>query len=98
MQMLYFLHTEYIAIHPTRQCQSSSPSEVPTAYPRPWVRSLATRPYLTLVYPPGGGPAREGEFLLYRIDYDKVPEEWLAGGEPTWWKDEGGRQGGGPAP
>jgi hypothetical protein len=88
IQMLYYLHTDYIAIHPTRLCDTSSRQVVPTAYPRPWVRSLAGKRYLTLVYPPGG-PAEEGEFLVYRIDYDKVPPAWLVGNEPTWFKGGG---------
>jgi len=76
MRLLYFLGVEYIAIHPTRQCDTVEQGAEPTAYPRPWVRSLETRPYLERVYPPGGPQALEGQFLIYRIDPTKVPAEW----------------------
>ena len=76
-RLLYLLGVEYIAVHPTRLSDPPSPLAEPTAYPRAWVRSLARRPYLTLVYPPSG-VAAEGEFLIYRIDADRLPHDWIA--------------------
>ena len=76
MRLLYYLGVEYIAIHPTRQCDAVEPGTEPIAYPRPWVRSLETRPYLERVYPPGRPETLEGQFLIYHIDPTKVPTEW----------------------
>jgi len=77
MRILKYLDISYIAIHPTRRCDTCDPLRVPIAYPRPWIRTLEGRPYLERVYPKGDLPDTEGRFLLYRIDYDKVPREWL---------------------
>lgn len=90
MRLLRFLHVDYIAIHPTRQQNDSSPLEVPIAYPKPWVQSLAERPYLERVYPPPGssGNTGEREFLIYHIDYSKMPANWLRGVENVKWTQD----------
>jgi len=77
MVMLKFVNTSYIAVHPTRRCDASSVTREPMAYPRDWLRTLPGRPYLERVYPPGDLTDTEGRFVLYRIDYAKVPPEWL---------------------
>ena len=78
-KLLSVLGIDYIAINPSRVCEAVDPSAVPTAYPREWVESLARRPYLERVYPAGEAPPREGDFLIYRVRYDKMPDEWLDG-------------------
>jgi hypothetical protein len=80
--VLYNLGVEYIAIHPTRRCDSVTSDIEPIAYPRPWVASLAARPYLTRVYPEGALQNTEGRFLIYRVDAGKMPKEWIEGGHP----------------
>jgi hypothetical protein len=82
VRVLYNLGVEYIAIHPTRRCDSVSRDFEPTAYPRPWVASLASRPYLIRVYPEGNLEDTEGRFLIYRVDASKMPKEWIKGGRP----------------
>ena len=82
VRVLYNLGVEYIAIHPTRRCDSVSRDFEPTAYPRPWVASLASRPYLIRVYPEGNLEDTEGRFLIYRVDASKMPKEWTQGGHP----------------
>lgn len=105
MRMLRFLGVAYIAVHPTRRCDSCTADEVPTAYPRDWLKTLPGRPYMERIYPPGelsdtgtatpgpphAAPIRahpavactEGRFLVYRIDFCKVPPEWLEDGGPS---------------
>jgi hypothetical protein len=75
--VLKFVNASYIAVHPTRRCDTSPVTREPMAYPRDWLRTLPGRPYLERVYPPGDLPDTEGRFVLYRIDYSKVPPEWL---------------------
>lgn len=77
VQILKCLGVSYIAVHPTRRCDAVVPGTVPTAYPRTWLRTLPGRPYLERVYPMGDVGDTEGRFLLYRIDYAKVPPDWL---------------------
>ena len=71
------LDVEYIAIPPTRFIPQLDPTVEPMGYPLPWVRSLPSRPYLKQVFPDPSRPAQEGEFILYQIEKDKVPPEWL---------------------
>ena len=78
-KLLNVLGIDYIAINPSRVCEAVDPSVVPTGYPREWVESLARRPYLERVYPAGEAPPREGDFLIYRVRYDKMPDEWFDG-------------------
>jgi hypothetical protein len=77
LRLFYYLGVEYIAIHPTRLCDAVAPGTEPTAYPRPWVRSLEGRPYLERVYPAGPQESLEGQFLIYHVDPTKVPPEWV---------------------
>ena len=77
LRLLYYLGVQYIAIHPTRLCDAVEPGAEPTAYPRPWVKSLEERPYLERVYPAGPQKSLEGQFLIYRVDPTKVPAEWV---------------------
>ena len=72
------LNIQYIAIHPTRFIEKAEPDVDPMGLPIPWVRSLRERPYLTQVYPAEPCRAEEGgEFVVYRIDDDKIPPAWL---------------------
>lgn len=77
MRVLCGLEVEYIAIHPTRVIDQLEPTIEPMGYPRPWVESLRNRPYLTQVFPESPNPAPEGQFILFRIDKDKIPPEWM---------------------
>jgi hypothetical protein len=77
VQILKCVGVSYIAVHPTRRCDAVVPGTTPTAYPRTWLRTLPGRPYLERVYPMGDVGDTEGRFLLYRIDYAKVPPDWL---------------------
>jgi hypothetical protein len=60
---------QYVAVHPTRRMPTSSPDKIPAAYPEDWIATLQDRTYLEKVYD------RDG-FLLYRIAYDRIPDEW----------------------
>jgi len=77
MRVLRALDIHYIAIHPTRLVSDFNPAIEPLGYPREWVRSLPGRPYLQQVFPDPSQPGKEGDFILYRIDADKIPPEWL---------------------
>jgi hypothetical protein len=59
----------YVAVHPTRRMPTSSPLEIPAAYPEDWIATLDGRFYLEKVYDRGG-------FLIYQIEYDRIPDEW----------------------
>ncbi len=74
-----FLELDYLAIHPTRRIDIHDPAVEPMGFPRPWIASLGQRPYIERVYPEGELRSTAGHFLLYRIDYGKVPAEWLDG-------------------
>jgi len=82
VKLLYNLGVQYLAIHPTRRCDTVSPDIEPTAYPRGWIAGLEKRPYLTRVYPQGDLPNLDGRFLIYRIDADKLPKPWIEGIDP----------------
>ena len=71
VQALLFLSADvrYIAVHPTRRMPTSSPDVIPPAYPQDWIATLDGHFYLTKVYD-------RGNFLIYRIEYDRIPEEW----------------------
>jgi hypothetical protein len=76
--ILYYMRVDYIAIHPSRFIDKAEPDTEPRGYPISWVRSLRDRPYLTQVYPAEPRRAEEGgEFVLYRVDRDKIPQAWL---------------------
>jgi hypothetical protein len=67
--LLLSADVRYIAVHPTRRMPTSDPREIPAAYPEDWVATLDGRFWLTKVYDRGG-------FLIYQIEYDRMPEEW----------------------
>ncbi len=77
VQALLLLAAEvrYIAVHPTRRTPTSSPLQTPVAYPEDWIATLDGRFYLTKVYD-------RGNFLIYRIEYDRIPEEWKRLSQP----------------
>ncbi|MCX5684655.1 MAG: hypothetical protein NT049_13340 [Planctomycetota bacterium] len=76
--ILYYMRVDYIAIHPSRFIDAAEPDTEPRGYPIPWVRSLRDRPYLAQVYPAEPRRAEEGgEFVIYRVDRDKIPRAWL---------------------
>ena len=76
--ILYYMRVDYIAIHPSRFIEKAEPDTEPRGYPKPWVRSLRDRPYLTQVYPAAPSrPEEGGEFVVYRVDRDKIPPAWL---------------------
>ena len=76
--ILYYMRVDYIAIHPSRFIDKAEPDTEPRGYPKSWVRSLRERPYLTQVYPAEPRRAEEGgEFVVYRVDRDKIPPAWL---------------------
>jgi len=67
--LLLSADVRYIAVHPTRRMPTSDPREIPAAYPEDWIATLDGRFWLTKVYDRGG-------FLIYQIEYDRMPEEW----------------------
>jgi len=67
--LLLSADVRYVAVHPTRRMPTSDPREIPAAYPEDWVATLDGRFYLTKVYD-------RGNFLIYRMEYDRIPEEW----------------------
>ncbi len=77
MRLLKFLDIMYIAVHPTRRCDTCPVEREATDYPRDWLRSLDERPYMTRIYPEEPLDDTEGHFLIYQIDYTKVPPKWL---------------------
>jgi hypothetical protein len=85
-RVLYYLNVKYIAIHPTRFIAGARGDIEPTGYPIPWVRSLVSRPYLAQVYPDHPCDPTGGEFVVYRIERDKIPPEWLK--EPLFEHEE----------
>jgi len=82
-----YFEVPYLAIHPTRRIADWSPDIEPTGYPESWLKTLPDRPYLERVYPPPGQDSRENDFLLYRVDYDRIPAEWIADVEPGSWRE-----------
>lgn len=66
-------------------------------YPIDWARSLSQRPYLTRVYPDHAIEPESGEFVLYRIDRDRIPPEWLAKPLFDYGKDDPQGRPGGPS-
>ncbi|HUX02412.1 MAG TPA: hypothetical protein VMY35_15720 [Phycisphaerae bacterium] len=86
-RVLRYFEVQYLAIHPTRRIADWSPDIEPTGYPESWLKTLPDRPYLERVYPPPGQDSRENDFLLYRVDYDRIPAEWIADVEPGAWRE-----------
>jgi len=89
MRLLCHYHIVYIAIHPTRRIDIFDPDVEPMGYPKAWVASLESRPYLTRVYPEGDLPSLDGRFLIYRIEVDKIPKAWLDDSHLPWCADGG---------
>jgi hypothetical protein len=79
MWFLYYLRIRYIAVHPARFVERAEPTIEPMGFPLPWARSLRNLPYMAQVYPERECEVGAPNFVIYRIDYDKVPPEWLAG-------------------
>jgi len=76
--ILYYMRVDYIAINPSRLVDKAEPETEPRGYTTAWVRSLRERPYLTQVYPAAPcRPEEGGEFVIYRVDRDKIPPAWL---------------------
>jgi hypothetical protein len=78
MQLLYYLDVRYIGVHPTRFIERAEPAIEPMGFPLEWARSLRTLPYMTQVYPERPCDVGDPNFVVYRIDRDKIPPEWLA--------------------
>ena len=78
MQFLYYLDVRYIGVHPTRFIERAEPAIEPMGFPLEWARSLRTLPYMTQVYPERPCDVGDPNFVVYRIDHDKIPPEWLA--------------------
>ncbi|MCX5653958.1 MAG: hypothetical protein NTY65_04825 [Planctomycetota bacterium] len=88
-RILYHLHVQYIAIHPTRFIDHAEPDIEPRGLPIPWVRSLRDRPYLEQVYPATPQrPEEGGEFVVYRVRREKIPPEWVK--EPLYEREPPG--------
>jgi len=78
MRFLYYLDVRYIGVHPTRFIERAEPAIEPIGFPLEWARSLRTLPYMTQVYPKRPCDVGDPNFVVYRIDRDKIPPEWLA--------------------
>jgi len=78
VQILRYFDIRYIAVPPARFVEKVEPAVEPRGYPIGWVRALASRPYLSRVYPDHDCDVGSGEFVLYRVDLQKAPQEWLA--------------------
>jgi hypothetical protein len=78
MRELKALDVQYIALPPDRFVAQAVPTAAPLGYPLDWARSLSRRAYLTRVFPDHAVEPESKEFVLYRIDYDRVPPAWLA--------------------
>ncbi|MGB2754315.1 MAG: hypothetical protein WBD52_01000 [Phycisphaerae bacterium] len=76
-RVLRYLQVQYIAIHPTRRIKDWTPDVEPTGYPESWLETLPGHPYLERVYPPGQSPPPANRFVIYRIHYDRMPQEWI---------------------
>jgi hypothetical protein len=78
MHFLCHLDIRYIAVHPTRFIERAEPAIEPMGFPLDWARSLRTLPYMTQVYPDRPCDVGAPNFVVYQIDRDKIPLEWLA--------------------
>jgi len=89
-RMLRYFDIRYIAIHPTRRIADWSPEIEPTGYPISWLRTLPEREYLVRVRPSlSEAPPEEvpeNTFVIYRVDYDKMPKEWIEDVRPGEWQ------------
>jgi len=85
-RVLRYLQVQYIAIHPTRRIKDWSPDIEPTGYPESWLETLPRRPYLERVYPPPDKESPGHDLVIYRVDYDRIPKEWIADVEPGSWR------------
>jgi len=83
MTVLTFLKIRYIAIHPERQGPGAGNRIEPATYPDAWIEDLRRRDYLTRVYPETYDGKSHGRFLIYRLEYDKIPEAWKKAEPPT---------------
>jgi hypothetical protein len=97
MRLLIYLDVQYIALPPNRFVAKAMPTTESMGYPIDWARSLSQRPYLTRVYPDHAVEPESGEFVLYRIDRDRIPPEWLAKPLFDYGKDDPQGRPGGPS-
>jgi len=82
VQLLADPRIQYIAIHPTRRIQHWTPETEPSAYPQSWIDTLPGRGYLVRVYPLPEKVLCEKDFVIYRVDYERIPREWIDNVQP----------------
>jgi hypothetical protein len=77
-RLLCHLDVKYIAVPPNRFVDTVTPTVAPLGYPRAWAGTLSGRPYLERVFPDHPVEPESKEFVLYRVDRDRIPPDWLA--------------------
>jgi len=85
-RILRYFQIQYVAIDSTRRLDNWTPDIEPIGFPVSWLRAVPGRAYLERVYPSPEGDALDSIFIVYRVNYDRIPPEWIADIEPGNWQ------------
>jgi 4-amino-4-deoxy-L-arabinose transferase-like glycosyltransferase len=85
-RILRYFDVRYIAIDSTRRLDNWTTDIEPMGFPVSWLRAVPGRAYLERVYPSPEGDALDSIFIVYRVNYDRIPPDWIADIEPGNWQ------------
>jgi hypothetical protein len=85
-RILHYFQIQYIAIDSTRRLDSWAPDIEPIGFPVSWLRTVPEREYLERVYPSPEGDALQNIFIVYRVNYERIPPDWIEDIQPGNWQ------------
>ncbi len=85
-RILRYFQIQYIAIDSTRRLDNWAPDIEPIGFPVSWLRNVPKCGYLERVYPSPEGDALQDIFIVYRVNYDRIPPDWIEDIEPGNWQ------------
>ncbi|MGB2754316.1 MAG: hypothetical protein WBE00_04325, partial [Phycisphaerae bacterium] len=86
-RILHYFQIQYIAIDSTRRIDDWAPDIEPMGFPVSWLRTVPGRAYLERVYPSPEGDALDSIFIVYRVNYERIPPEWIEDIRPGGWRE-----------
>jgi len=85
-RILHYFQIQYIAIDSTRRLDDWAPDIEPMGFPVSWLRNVPECGYLERIYPSPEGDALQDIFIVYRVNYDRIPPDWIEDIQPGNWR------------
>jgi len=85
-RILHYFQIQYIAIDSTRRIDDWAPDIEPIGFPVSWLRNVPGRAYLERVYPSPEGDALQNIFIVYRVNHERIPPDWIEDIQPGNWQ------------